>query len=239
MEYLSTLHDELHGVEGSQIVDICLFDKSSYCLETRVCMSSRHEQRDSIPFCFFVRMDTVFIVCMETIQITPCLTDDIVRDASEFGDIDTIALIHTTGHDLLEEDDIMIRFIDADMIVSDLWVVISESDKLMIVCRKECLCTDMRDDILDDGSGESDTVIGRCATTKLIEDDEALRCRIVDDVCYFDHLGHKCRLPLRDHIATTDSREDAIDETDLSTSGWHSQTTLCHEDDDSILPEIG
>lgn len=176
---------------------------------------------------------------MESVQITSCLTDDIVREASEFGDIDTIALIHTAGHDLLQEDHIMIGFIDADMVVSDLWVVISESDKLMIVSGEKRLCTDIFDYIFDDGSRESDTIVGRGPTTEFIEDDEALRCRIVDYVRHLYHLGHECRLSLGDDITTSYPGEDAIDETDLSTRGWYSETTLCHEDDDGILSEIG
>ena len=94
-------------------------------------------------------------------------------------------------------------------------------------------------DVLDDGPGDGETVVGAGATADLVEHQQAAVGGVVEDVGRFDHLHHKGRLPAVDLIRCADAGEDAVDDADLRRFCRHKAANLGHERDQSRLAEEG
>jgi len=63
--------------------------------------------------------------------------------------------------------------------------------------------------------GDGYTVVGAGASTDFVQDEQRAGRGMMEDICGFDHLDHKGRLPGMDFILCTDAGENAVDQPDL------------------------
>ena len=79
----------------------------------------------------------------------------------------------------------------------------------MIMGGKQGLCTEQPAvaDILHYSPRNRQPVESTCSPSDLIQDQQALRCRVPQDVRHFCHLHHKSTLTGSEVIGSTDSRK--------------------------------
>ncbi len=90
-------------------------------------------------------------------------------------------------------------------------------------------------DVLDDGPGNGDAVVGAGSTTDLIEDEQAAGTGVIEDVGRFYHLHHEGALTSADLVLGTDTSEDAIHQPDPGLVSRDERADLSHEDDEGYL----
>lgn len=136
--------------------------------------------------------------------------------ASEFGDVDAVALVCAAADDLAEEDDARGDLLDGRLEVGGVGIFGFEFGEFPIVGREEgfCLFAMGGQEVFGNGPGDGDAVVGAGATTNFVEEDEGTGCGVVEDVGRFGHFNHEGRLATREIIAGADAGEDFVDEAD-------------------------
>ena len=94
-------------------------------------------------------------------------------------------------------------------------------------------------DVLEDGLRDGHTVEGGRAAADLIEDDEALAGRVLQDGGHLVHLDHEGGLSGREVIGGADSREDGVADGDAGGGGRDEAAHLCHQHDEGDLSHVG
>ena len=92
--------------------------------------------------------------------------------------------------------------------------------------------------VLGDGPGQRDAVVGAGAAADLVEDDQAARRGVVEDVGRLGHLHHERALPPAQFVAGADAREDAIGQADASPAGRHEAAHLGQERQQRDLADV-
>ena len=93
--------------------------------------------------------------------------------------------------------------------------------------------------VLGDGPGDGEAVIGGRAAADLVEDDQRVVGGVVEDVGGLAHLDHEGGLAAREVVAGADAGEDAIDEADARLAGGDAAADLRHEGDERDLADVG
>ncbi|OQB00693.1 MAG: hypothetical protein BWY25_01690 [Chloroflexi bacterium ADurb.Bin222] len=78
-------------------------------------------------------------------------------------------------------------------------------------------------------------VIGARAAPDLVQNQQALRCGVIENRGRFHHLHHECGLSRRQLVGGTDAREDAIRYADLRRVRRHKTADLRHQHDECAL----
>ena len=78
-----------------------------------------------------------------------------------------------------------------------------------------------------------------CAPADLVEQDEAARGRVAQDVGRLLHLHHEGRLPAQDLVGGPHPGEDPVRDPDLGFASGHEAAHLGHEHDEGGLAEEG
>ena len=99
--------------------------------------------------------------------------------------------------------------------------------------------TDAVVQMLGDAPGDAQAVVGAGAAPDLVEDNEALRGGVMDDVGRFVHLHQEGGLAAGEVVARADAGEDAVHEAELGCGGGQGAADLRHEDQESGLAEVG
>ena len=76
-------------------------------------------------------------------------------------------------------------------------------------------------DVLDHRPGDRQAVVGAGAAPDLVQDQQAARRGVVQDVGRLDHLHHEGGLPGVDLVLRADAGEDAVDQPDARRLGRH------------------
>ena len=104
--------------------------------------------------------------------------DDGLRQAGEARDFDAVALVGGAGFDGVQEDDAAGVLAHGDADVVHACEALGEQRELVVMRGEERACADAVVQMLDDGPGEREAVVGGGAAAHLIEQDErALRWR--------------------------------------------------------------
>src|SRR5713101_1335598 len=105
------------------------------------------------------------------------------------------------------------------------------SPLLVIVRSKECTCSTplIVVQVFYDGTSNGEAIIGASAASYLVEDHQAARCSVVQDIGRLDHLYHEGTLPRCQVILCADTREDAINQADTGRLRRNIAANLCHQ----------
>ena len=91
--------------------------------------------------------------------------------------------------------------------------------------------------VFDHGPGDRHPVVGAGAAPDFVQDEQALRRGVVEDVGRLHHLDHKGRLPRRQFVRRADAREDAIHHADVRLIRRHEAADLRHQHDEGGLSQ--
>ncbi len=91
--------------------------------------------------------------------------------------------------------------------------------------------------IFNDRPGDRKSIVSAGTAPDLVQNQQAARGGIVQNISGLKHLHHKGRLPLVDGILCTNARENPVDNTYLSPICRHKTANLCHEHDQNDLAQ--
>jgi hypothetical protein len=72
-----------------------------------------------------------------------------------------------------------------------------------------------------------------------VQDHEAARGRVVEDVGGLGHLHHEGGLSCGEFVACADAREDAVYQADFGVFGGHETTDVRHQHNQRVLANVG
>jgi hypothetical protein len=90
--------------------------------------------------------------------------------------------------------------------------------------------------VFDDGPGNRHPIVSAGAASDFVQNEQALRRRVVEDVGRLHHLHHKRGLPRRQFIRRADAGEDAIHHADVRRLRRDEAADLRHQHDQRRLP---
>ena len=94
-------------------------------------------------------------------------------------------------------------------------------------------------DIFDHRACNAHAVIGRSAAADLVQDQQAVSGRVLQNVRHLAHLHHEGGLPARQIVRRADAREHAVHHADVRGGRGHERADLRHDRDQRHLPHIG
>ncbi len=161
------------------------------------------------------------------------------RDARQLCHVDAIRFVGAAGHHLVQEDDVLavLRYVQVE--VAHLRQPLLHLDQLVVVRGEERARAALRVivQILDDGPGDSHAVVGAGPTPHLVQNKQAARRGVVEDVRRLHHLHHKGRLTRRQLVRSADAREDAVRHPDVRRVRRDETAHLRHQHDQRGLPQ--
>jgi len=131
------------------------------------------------------------------------------RDAGELRDVNAVAAIGSSGHDAIDEDDVITPFADRHMEVRDAVRRLRKLRQFVIVGREEGATADRRH-AFRDGPRETQSIQRARTATELIKDDEASIGRVMENVGRLGHLDHEGRVTRVQFVGRADSCEDPV-----------------------------
>ena len=93
--------------------------------------------------------------------------------------------------------------------------------------------------MLNDRPGDREPVIGAGAAADLIQDEQAARSGVVENIGSLEHFHHEGRLPLVDGILRPDAGENPVHQANFRLVGRHKTANLRHQHDQYHLPKVG
>ena len=109
--------------------------------------------------------------------------------------MNTERVFRTASHQFAQENDLAVQLLHADVIVLDTTEVLLHFVQFVIVSGEECAClrTLMIVQIFHNSPRYGDAVVGRSASSKLVEEHERAWSDVVENVRSLRHLHHKGR----------------------------------------------
>ena len=108
----------------------------------------------------------------------------------------------------------------------------------MIVRSKKCQRMDMLQAVFDDRPGNGHAVKGARAAADFIEDEQAVRRSVLEDIRHFLHFYHKRTLSREDIVAGPNTRKDAVYRANGRVPRRNEGACLGHEDQDCDLAHV-
>ena len=167
--------------------------------------------------------------------------DDGGGQAGHFGDVDAEAAVGGAGHDTAEEDHLAVLLDGGGVEVVDAGEQIGHGGELVVVGGEDGAGAQARVvvQVLDDGAGDGDAVVGAGAAADFVEDDEAAGGGLGEDGGELQHLDHEGAGAGGEVVVGADAGEDAVDDADGGAGGGDEAADLGHEDDQGDLAEVG
>src|SRR5207247_2742738 len=111
----------------------------------------------------------------------------------------------------------------------------------MIVRGEECArsTTLVVMQVFYNGASNGEAIIGAGAPSYLVEDYQAARCSVVQDIGCLDHLNHEGTLPRCQVVLRAYAREDAINQADAGRLCGDVAANLCHQRNQRDLAQVG
>ena len=164
--------------------------------------------------------------------------DRLARQAGEPRDVDAVAAVGASGHDAVEEHDLVVPFAHRDMQVGHRRQRVGELGELVVV-RREQRARAARGEGLGDRPREREPVERAGAAADLVEDHEAALARVVQDVRRLGHLDHEGRLSRVDLVGAADAGEDRVEHADLGAFRGDERAHVREQRDERDLPDVG
>mmetsp|Transcript_18389 Transcript_18389/g.45731 ORF Transcript_18389/g.45731 Transcript_18389/m.45731 type:complete len:242 (-) Transcript_18389:1962-2687(-) len=109
--------------------------------------------------------------------------------------------------------------------------------ELVEVCGEQARRLDLVHDVLRDGPRQAEAVVGRGATTQLVDDDEGRGGGRLQDGGGLKHLSHERGDATELAVAGAHPRKDGVPDLDLGAVAWHEGPHLGQEHDDTNLAD--
>ena len=93
--------------------------------------------------------------------------------------------------------------------------------------------------VLENGLRDADAVVGARAAAHLIENEQAARRRVRENVGGLHHLDHEGRQAAGQLVVCADAREDPVAQPDHGTAGRNEAAHLGQQHDDAGLAKVG
>ncbi len=93
--------------------------------------------------------------------------------------------------------------------------------------------------MLDDAPRQAQAVERARAAANLIENNQAARRGVVQDVGRLAHLDHEGGLPAREVVARADAGEDAVHQINARVGGGNKRTGVRQQNQQRNLPDVG
>ncbi len=153
--------------------------------------------------------------------------------------MDAVAFVRRAGHDLAQENDLVVPFAHRDVVVAHAGPRVGEGGHLVVVRGEEGARLQHVVQVLGDAPREAEPVEGAGAAPDLVEDDEAARGGVVDDERGLVHFDHEGALAARQIVAGADTGEDAVHQPDLRARRREEAADLRHQRQQGDLADIG
>src|SRR5512143_2680976 len=131
-------------------------------------------------------------------------------DAGQPRHLDPVTLVAGTLLDLSEKYDLIAPFPHRHVKVLHAVDCDGEFGELVIMRGEQRSCLNDVDNMFGNRPGDAYPVEGTRTPPDLIQDDKAVRCGVVHDVCCLDHLHHESALPFREKIRGPDPRKNPV-----------------------------
>ena len=155
--------------------------------------------------------------------------------------MDSVAAVRAARHDLPQEDDLVAVLLHRNVVVVDAAPGLGEFGQLVVVRRKlrAAAAGGIVVQELRDRPGDRKPVERARAAADLVENDQALRRHMVQDVRGFDHLDHEGALAARQVVGRADARENPVDQPELHRLGRNERSHLREHHQQRSLPDVG
>ena len=131
----------------------------------------------------------------------------------------------------MQEDDRAALFAHGDVVIAHVGQFVGQLDQFVIVRGEQShrASLGMVMQKLDHAPGDGQAVIRAGAAPDFVQDDQAARRAMVQDVGGLDHLNHEGALPGGQFVLCADAREDAIHRGQTGRLRRHVAADLRHE----------
>ena len=137
------------------------------------------------------------------------------RQPGELGDMDAIGAIGRARRHLVQEDDGIVPFADAHGHAGERCEPFGQRRHLVIMRGEQRARLVGLVQMFGRRPGDRETIEGRGAAADLVEDDEALFRRLIEDGGGLHHLDHEGRTAARQIVGGADAAEQLVDNADM------------------------
>ena len=153
--------------------------------------------------------------------------------------MDAVGTIGGTRRHLMQEHDFVLPFLDPHGVRRQCGQAFLECAQFVEVGGKQRPAFVDVVQMFQRRPGDREAVEGGGAAADLVENHQAVRCRLVEDGRGLDHLDHEGRSPARQIVGGADAAEQPVDDADGSGLGRHEGAGLCHHRDQRVLAQEG
>jgi len=155
--------------------------------------------------------------------------------------MDAVALVRRARHDLAEEDHVVLPLLDGNMVVPDPLERQRQFGQLMVMGGEKGFGPDrfVLVEVFRHRPGDAQAVERAGPPPHLIQQDEALGGRAVQDVGRLQHFDHEGGLADVEKIHGPDPGEDPVHDAEFGAFRGDEGSHLGHQDDQRDLAEIG
>ena len=234
----------VEGFEGGEVVDV-----DAEYLVAHLCQHGVVELEDVHLQPFAAVGDggggsadgAVALLLLHLVQDVLGTLDDALGHAGHAGDVDAEGVLAAALDELAQEDDLLVDLAHGDVVVAHAGQRAGHVVELVVVGGEEGagMAAGVLVDVLDDGPGDGDAVVGAGAAAELVEEHKAAGAEVVEDVAGLGHLDHEGGLADGDVVGGTDAGEDLVDEAYAGAVGGHEAAHLCQQGDEGGLAQQG
>src|SRR5688572_29155621 len=139
----------------------------------------------------------------------------------EARDLNAVALVGSTVHNLAKKNDLIVPLAHGHIEILQARQTPGEFSQFVIVRGEKRARADLIVEILHNAPSERQSIKRAGAAPDLIEDDEAARTGVVEDIRSLAHFHHEGGLAAREIVAGANARKNAIDQIDARFFGRH------------------
>ena len=152
--------------------------------------------------------------------------------------MDSVASLRSPWLNAVEEDDLFAHLLHRYVEIDDRGDLIGKAREFLVVCGKKRLCFDPCGKFLGHGPRDGDPIEGARATPHLIEDDQTMCGRTVENRRRLKHLHHKRAHAFNEHVAGSHTGEDAIDDGQDGLACWDERADLGQKTNQRCLAQV-
>ena len=147
-------------------------------------------------------------------RISLARSSTLFGDAGQAGHLDAVALVRAALDDFAQENDLIVPLAHGDVVISHPRQPRREFGQFMVMRGEKRFGADLVVQMFDDGPCQAQAVECARAAADFIQDDQAARGGVVEDVRRLAHFHHERRLAAGEVVAGADAGEDAVDQID-------------------------